>query len=193
MAHHKLLDLIAAHINLNEADVNLVKTLFEPVKHKKNDFLEVEDKIPRNLYFINSGFVRVFHYQNGNEITTHINCPPGFITSFNSFLNQRISSDNVKCVTDCIFLKISRNNLDLLYQKSANWDAFGKIIYEKSLLYNEQRALDMITLPADERYYNLMKNYPEIIQNVPLQYIASYLGIEPQSLSRIRKKAASIS
>jgi CRP-like cAMP-binding protein len=193
MAYDKLLNLISTHINFNKEDIDLVKTLFEPVKHKKNDFLEFENKIPGNLYFINSGFVRVFHYQNGNEITSHINCPPGFITSFSSFLNQKISKDNVKCVTDCDLLKINRKNLEVLYQKSPNWDIFSKVIYEKSLLYNEQRTQDMITCTADERYHNLMINHPEIIQNVPLQYIASYLGIEPQSLSRIRKKIATLS
>ena len=193
MAYDKLLNLISAHVKINEEDIDLVKILFKPVKYKKNDFLEYEDKIPGNLYFINDGFVRVFHYQNGNEITSHINCPPGFITSFNSFLNCKTSKDNVKCITDCELLKISRNNLDILYQKSSNWETFSKIIYEKSLLYNEQRTQEMITCTADERYYNLMQNYPEIIQNVPLQYIASYLGIEPQSLSRIRKKIATLS
>jgi len=193
MAYDKLLNLISTHINFNEEDIDLVKRLFEFVKHKKNDLLEFESKIPVNLYFINSGFVRVFHYQNGSEITSHINCPPGFITSFNSFLNQKLSNDNVKCITDCELLKINRKNLDVLYQKSSNWDIFSKVIYEKSLLYNEQRTQDMITCTADERYSNLMKNHPEIIQNVPLQYIASYLGIEPQSLSRIRKKIATLS
>jgi len=193
MAYDKLLNLISTYINFNEEDIDLVKRLFEFVKHKKNDLLEFENKIPVNLYFINSGFVRVFHYQNGSEITSHINCPPGFITSFNSFLNQKLSNDNVKCITDCELLKINRKNLDVLYQKSSNWDIFSKVIYEKSLLYNEQRTQDMITCTADERYSNLMKNHPEIIQNVPLQYIASYLGIEPQSLSRIRKKIATLS
>lgn len=193
MAYDKLLNLISTYINFNEEDIDLVKRLFEFVKHKKNDLLEFENKIPVNLYFINSGFVRVFHYQNGSEITSHINCPPGFITSFNSFLNQKLSNDNVKCITDCELLKINRKNLDVLYQKSSNWDIFSKVIYEKSLLYNEQRTRDMITCTADERYSNLMKNHPEIIQNVPLQYIASYLGIEPQSLSRIRKKIATLS
>ncbi|MFD2583890.1 Crp/Fnr family transcriptional regulator [Pedobacter vanadiisoli] len=193
MAHDKLLNLISTHIGFNDEDVRLMKQLFEPVKHKKNDFLEFENKIPVNLYFVNSGFVRVFHYQNGNEITSHINCPPGFITSFNSFLHQKTSKDSVKCVTDCDLLKINRKNLDILYQKSPNWDVFSKVIYEKSLLYNEQRTQEMITCSADERYHNLMKNHPEMIQNVPLQYIASYLGIEPQSLSRIRKKIAAIS
>jgi CRP-like cAMP-binding protein len=193
MPYDKLLNLISTHVNFNEKDIDLFKTLFEPVKHKKNNWLEFENKIPGNLYFINSGFVRVFHYENGNEITSHINCPPGFITSFSSFLNQKTSKDNVKCVTDCDLLKINRKNLDILDQKSPDWNIFSKIIYEKSLLYNEQRIQDMITCTADERYHNLMKNHPEIIQNVPLQYIASYLGIEPQSLSRIRKRIATLS
>ena len=191
MKYHKLLKLITEYIQVNDADIKLVETLFEPITFQKNDLLEEINKIAKYLYFINSGFVRVFYLQDGNEITTHINCPPGFITSFNSFVTLSAANDNVKTITSCELLRITKKNFDTLNSHSQKWADFGKIIYERSLLYNEQRTNDLLTLSAEQRYLKLLSTQPEIVQNVPLQYISSYLGIEPQSLSRIRKKIIS--
>jgi hypothetical protein len=88
-------------------------------------------------------------------------------------------------------LRITKNNFDILCQKSQKWADFSRIIYEKSVIYNEQRTRDIINLSAEERYLNLLKYNPDIIQNVPLQYIASFIGIKPESLSRIRRKLIS--
>lgn len=191
MVHSKLLNLIAEHVQMDQPDEGFVTTLFRPLSCEKNTILEKEGKVPEFLYFINSGFVRVFYWEDGKQITTHINCPPGFITSFNSFTSATPASDNVECVTDCELLKITKDDLEWLYQRSTQWALFGKIIYEKSLAYNETRTKEMIGLSAEQRYLKLLAHQPEIIQQVPLQYISSYLGIEPQSLSRIRKKISS--
>ncbi|SFD99625.1 cAMP-binding domain of CRP or a regulatory subunit of cAMP-dependent protein kinases [Chitinophaga sp. CF118] len=189
--HSKLLHLIAENVHLDKADEVFVEKLFLPVSCEKNTMLEREGKIPQYLYFINSGFVRVFYWEDGKQITTHINCPPGFITSFNSFISGTIATDNVECVTGCELLQITKTDLEWLYKRSAQWAAFGKIIYERSLTYNEERTKEMIGLSAEQRYLKLLRSQPEIVQQVPLQYISSYLGIEPQSLSRIRKKISS--
>jgi CRP-like cAMP-binding protein len=176
---------------MDQPDEGFVTSLFRPLSCEKNTILEKEGKVPEFLYFINSGFVRVFYWEDGKQITTHINCPPGFITSFNSFTSATPAPDNVECVTDCELLKITKDDLEWLYQRSTQWALFGKIIYEKSLAYNETRTKEMIGLSAEQRYLKLLAHQPEIIQQVPLQYISSYLGIEPQSLSRIRKKISS--
>lgn len=189
--HQKILGLISDHITLAEIDVALVNELFEPFSCEAGTLLEKEGKTARYLYFVNTGFIRTFHFMEGSEITTHINCPPGFITSFSSFSTGTPAFDNVEAVTPSGLLRITRQNLDLLYGQSTAWAAFGRIIYEKSLGYNEERSKDMITLSAEQRYLKLLDKQPEIVRNVPLKYISSYLGIEPQSLSRIRKKITS--
>ena len=169
----------------------LMEIFFESVYCEKGQLLEVENKPVKYLYFINSGFIRIFYNEEGNQITTHINCPSGFITSFNSFINGTISTDSIECITSCELLRITKNNLDILCQKSPKWADFARITYEQSVIYNEQRTKDIINLSAEERYLKLLKYNPDIIQNVPLQYIASFIGIKPESLSRIRKKLIS--
>lgn len=189
--HERLLNLIREIIEIDETDINTIENFFEPVFFDKGQILEIENKPVKYLYFINSGFIRIYYNENGTQITSHINCPSGFITSFNSFINGTSSNDNVECITSCEVLRITKNNFDILCQKSQKWADFARIIYEKSVIYNEQRTRDIINLSAEERYLNLLKYNPDIIQNVPLQYIASFIGIKPESLSRIRRKLIS--
>jgi CRP-like cAMP-binding protein len=137
MYHIKLLHLISENTQIDEITV---KQFFHPITAPKNTILEKEGKVPQYLYFINSGFVRIFYWEDGKQITTHINCPPGFITSFNNFIAATPANDNVECITDCELLKITKVDLEKLYKESLQWAAFGKIIYERSLAYDEQRT-----------------------------------------------------
>lgn len=186
--YNALFRLVEKYIQINEKDIDLIKSSFEVIHLKKNTLLEEEDKLTNYLYFINEGFVRVFYVQEGEDRTTQINCPSRFITSYQSFISQEKAYDNVETITDCSLLRISKTNLDLLNQKIENWAKFGERIYETALVFNEERTRDMILLNAEKRYQKMLKTQPEIIKNVPIQYIASYIGIKPESLSRIRRQ-----
>lgn len=186
--HEKLLQLIAKNKDFGDEDAILCRQFFEPISFSKNTIIEEEGKVPQFLYFVVSGFIRLFYYnEKGEEITTHINCPPGFITSYFHFMNETISSENLECITDCDLLRISKNQLEIIINKKKIFKDFSLSVFQEALTYNETRANELATLTAEERYNKLIKNYPSIIQNVPLQYIASFLGMNPKSLSRIRK------
>lgn len=187
--HGQLLKLISQNVTLTESDKALYGQFFEPVLYPKNRVIEEENKTPKYLYFVVAGFVRLFHYNDkGDEVTTHINCPPGFITSYFNFLNQAKSNENLECITECELLRITKSNLDLLTQQSSAFKDFSILVFQQSLAYNETRSKELATLTAEQRYQKLIKNYPEILHNVPLQYIASFLGMNAKSLSRIRKE-----
>lgn len=187
--HESLLELISKSIKLNEKDQTLCKQYFEPILFPKNRIIEEEGKIPKYLYFVVSGFVRLFHYNDkGDEVTTHINCPPGFITSYFHFINQTLSNENLECVTACELLRITKEDLEALTQESTAFKDFSYLVFQQSLSYNENRSKELATLSAEQRYTKLIEKYPEILHNVPVQYIASFLGMNPKSLSRIRKQ-----
>ncbi len=187
--HQKLFDIISRDFPVSQHDRELCKTYFTGVTFPKNTIIEEEGKVPAYLYFIVSGFMRLFHYhENGDEITTHINCPPGFITSYSAFINQVRSNDSLECITGCDLLRISKANLDLLTLHSPVFKDFSILVFQQSLAYNEQRSAELATLPADQRYKKLIEHHPDIIHNVPIQYIASFLGMKPESLSRIRRQ-----
>lgn len=169
-------------------DINNIQKSFIPFSTKRNSVLEEQGKIPKYLYFINSGFMRLFYYDDNEEEQTSFLCSQtGFIASFSSLINQTKSTENVECITDCELLKISHVDAKQLVEKSEIFKNFFLLIFEKSISSASIRANDLALLNGEQRYQKMIDHQGHFIQNVPLQYIASYLGIKPQSLSRIRK------
>jgi CRP/FNR family transcriptional regulator, anaerobic regulatory protein len=180
---------ISKKIILTIDDKALCKNYFEEVNFNRNTILDEQDKVPQFLYFIVSGFMRLFYYdENGDEVTTYLTSPNGFIASFLSLIHQKPATENVECITDCQLLRISRANLISLIDKSENFKKFSLVIFEQVIALSQIRANDLATLTAELRYKKMIQEQPQLLQNVPVQYIASFLGIKPQSLSRIRRQ-----
>ncbi|AJW62315.1 Cyclic nucleotide-binding domain protein [Elizabethkingia miricola] len=187
--HDQLIHLITQWVNLSAQEREWCAASFEPVSITKNTIIEKAGKVPEYLYFIVSGYLWIFHLnEKGEEITTHINCPPGFITSYFNYINQVPSDENLESITDCQLLRITKTNLEELIDKSPAFKDFSISVFQESISYNENRSRELATLTAEQRYLKLIKEYPDILQNVPLQYIASFLGMNPKNLSRIRKQ-----
>ena len=188
--HERLLAEISQIGKLTVEDSENVKKNFIPVSATRNSVLEEHGKVPQYLYFIDSGFMRLFYYdENGEEQTTFLCSQSGFIASFSSLINQTKATENVECITDCELFKISYVDAKKLVENSENFKNFFLVMFEKSISSASIRANDLAMLNAEQRYQKMIDQQPHFIQNIPLQYIASYLGIKPQSLSRIRKQA----
>jgi CRP-like cAMP-binding protein len=104
-------------------------------------------------------------------------------------INQTKAPENVECISECELLKISHEDAKQLVEKSELFRNFFLQIFEKSISLASLRANDLAMLSGEQRYQKMMDEQAHFIQNIPLQYIASYLGVKPQSLSRIRKHA----
>jgi CRP-like cAMP-binding protein len=185
----RFLHLFDSYVKLTENDIECCKPYFELNSSSKNSIVEEENSVPKHLYFITKGFMRLFYYDhNGDEITTLIVSPNQFVKSFSNFIHEFKSNENLECITNCEFYQIERSKLVELIDKNENFKKLSLVIFEQSVVTTQIRANDFATLTAELRYKKLIEQQPEIIQNVPVQYIASYLGIKPQSLSRIRKQ-----
>jgi CRP/FNR family transcriptional regulator, anaerobic regulatory protein len=177
------------YVQLSESDITLYSQYFQLKSIAKNTVLEEEQKVPKHLYFILSGFMRLFYYDdNGDEVTTLIASPNTFVTSFLEFVNEKGSNSSLECVTDCTLYQIERSKLWELITTNENFKKFSLVIFEQAMGAAQIRSNDFATLNAELRYKKLIEEQPFIVQSVPVQYIASYLGIKPQSLSRIRKQ-----
>lgn len=186
--HAPLLSLIQDHVTLTAPEQQLCMRLFEPVVVSRHQVLEEEGDVPRYLYFIVEGYLRLFYFdEKGNEVTTHINCPPGFITAYTHFIQGSTSDVNLESITDCTLLRINKAGIDELMQTNAALKDFSIWVFQASMRYNEERAHQFSVLSAEERYALLLHKQPDLLLNVPLQMIASYLGMNAKSLSRIRK------
>lgn len=188
----ELINTIEKKVVLNEENLLLCSKYFESLSPAKNTLLETQGKVPEYLYFIATGFMRLFYIdENGEENTSFISMQNGFITAFLPFINQIPSNENIACITDCEILRISNANLKILIEQSEHFKQFSLIIFEQAMHATAIRANDLATLNAEQRYKKLISQQPAFIQNVPIQYIASYLGMKPESLSRIRRQMIS--
>jgi CRP-like cAMP-binding protein len=124
----------------------------------------------------------------GEEVTTDMNNRPRFFTSYNHFINRISSNENIECVTECKLLRIKRDDVDKLYEKSITLNKFTILLLEKIFGEERNRIKELTTLTAKQRYLKFIEEQPNIFLKVPLQYIASYLGMKPETLSRIRRK-----
>jgi CRP/FNR family transcriptional regulator, anaerobic regulatory protein len=187
-----LIDLLSKTTKPSAEDIALCRAYFEPMTIARNTVLEEQGKIPQYLYFVSSGFMRLFHYDaNGDEQTSYFCAPQGFIASFLSFIHQVRATENVECITDCELLRITNANLKKLIDESEDFKKFSLFIFEHPMASATLRANDLATLNGEQHYKKLVSQHPELIQNIPLQYLASYLGIKPESLSRIRRQVIS--
>lgn len=187
-----LVKAISNTVQLNDEDIALCNKLFEPISVAKNTVVHEQDKVPQYIYFVAQGYMRLFYYDaNGDEQTTYLCSPNGFITPFLPFINQVKTNENVECITNCELLQTTNANLKQLIEQSENFKKFSLVIFEQAIASTSIRANDLATLNAEQRYKKLITQQPLLVQNVPIQYIASYLGMKPESLSRIRRQMIS--
>ncbi len=183
-----LFETVADIMDMPDPDKQLCFQYFEPVCFPKNTIVERAGKIPQHQYFIVSGIMRNFYTTElGEEITTDMNNEPRFFTSYNHFANRTISNENIECITDCSLLRIKRDDEDILYSESIILSKYTILLFQQIIEKEKQRINDLSTLNAKERYLKFILKNPNVLKNVPLQYIASYLGIKPETISRIRR------
>ena len=188
MHHSKLHEVISKYISLEQQDFDLIESFFKFETAARKTSIIKAGKQTDKLFFILSGYLKYFKILDSNEeLIIHLYAPNSFATALSSFFLGKPSEETLETITDCEYLYISKSDLEKLYSTSCKWLVFGRKVTENHLIDKEKRIIDQLSLTAHDRYLKLMKNQPDIIQNVPVKYIASFLGIQPESLSRIRK------
>jgi CRP-like cAMP-binding protein len=155
--------------------------------YKRMDFILAPGKTEKHLYYIISGAVGSFIEHDGEEICIGFHTKGHFFSEYSSFITQEVSRSFSKAFVPTKLAKIGYEVLHEAYKTSIDHQRIGRHISEKLYLILQERNLDLLSLSAEERYLKFLKTRPEDIRQIPLKYIASYLGITPVSLSRIRK------
>jgi CRP/FNR family transcriptional regulator, anaerobic regulatory protein len=183
-----LLKYISRSHSIERDDVLLLTEYFKFEKFPKGYILEKENSLTQKLYFTVSGILIAVNHDAGEEVVTQIAGANNFITSFVAFIQGSVSTETIKCISNCAVLSITKENYDKLHSESTFWSSFCRGVNESMISAYQERIKEMLVLSADKRYLKLLSHRPEIVQNLPVQYIASYIGVKPESLSRIRKK-----
>ncbi len=185
--YEELKQFVSQFANLSREEWEAVMPLIEIRKLRKNDYFVREGEIARYISFTQSGYLRVYYNHDGNEITRDISPLHTFVTALPSYVSQTPSYEIIQSITDTELFVIYRDRLEALYDQYNNWQRVGRRVMEEMFVQTQSRIYAFITQPAEVRYKEMMKQFPDIFQHVPLQYIASYLGITSQSLSRLRR------
>lgn len=170
-------------------DFEIIEAALSPKFLRKKKILLAEGEICRQVAFVNSGCLRSYSVDaNGNEHVVQLAMPNHWVADLYSFLNQTPSTLYIDAIDDSEILLLPHNKMEDLYKQVPCLERYFRILFQNAYLNTQQRLNSALSIGAEERYKNLMTEHPEILQKVPLGYIASYLGITPESLSRIRKK-----
>ena len=155
----------------------------------KNQLISEEGEVSRAFYYNLDGFVRLFYNVDGKEKTAYFYPPGHFISDYESFVRQVPSRMNLQTTEQTTLIEISQTAAAQLLAHSPKFEALARIAMEDELIANQQIIAALITRSPTERYRQLLAENPTIFQRVPQRHIASYLGVEPESLSRIKKRA----
>ena len=155
---------------------------------EENEFILTEGQTENYLSFIDKGVVRYFVNSKDKEITFDFAFANSFYCAYDSFYQRKETKIYIQAITDCVLYSISHENLNKLYNTCENAKKLGRLATEFLLSKKVKRELDLLTKTPQERYEALFTEQPELIRLIPQKYIASYIGIAAETLSRIRKR-----
>ena len=187
--------LLKKHIDslicLHSDEWSDISSYFHEKKVKKKDFFVRADEVCKELGFINRGLFKVYQLQDGEELVGWIVSEHGFISELTSFVSREPSIEYIQALEDSEISVITFEDMQLLYDRYDKWQKFGRVLIEQAFVGVKRRIASFIHDSAEERYRKLVVEKPALIDRVPLKDIASYLGIKPETLSRIRRKITS--
>jgi CRP-like cAMP-binding protein len=188
-----MFSLLKEHINnrvlLTDKEFIICSKFFVPKKLKKHQFLLNEGDVCKYIGFVNSGCLREYSIDNkGTEHVIQFAISDWWVADLNSFLSGLPANYNIDALADSEVLLIDKSAREELLANCPKMERFFRLLIEANHVATHQRILDSLSASAEERYLKFVKTYPQLIEQVSQNQIASYLGITPQSLSRIRKE-----
>jgi len=184
---------IEGYFGIGGKDLSPIGKLFKEHQLRKNDFLLKINQYSTELSFVKKGYLRMYasNESGEKEITQWVSMQGMFVTDLSSFIFKTPSRWNIQALSDCELYTITKENYDKIGQVVTNWAELDKLFIAKCFITLENRVFNQLSMTAEEKYKNLFSMNPEIFNQVPLQYIASMLGMTPETLSRIRRKLIS--
>lgn len=176
--------------NFKEEDLKTIFSQYQKIEFAKNDYLIKEGTTANYYYFMEAGFARSYVIDlDGHDISTKFFSSTDIVIDWHSYFLKTKCRENVQAISACTVWKISFENFMKLFHIES-FREVGRTRLVNNYFELKTHSVSVIADPAKERYLNLLKTKPDIVQNVPLKQIATYLGITDTSLSRIRKEIA---
>lgn len=174
-------------VKLSEEEWTTIRGCLKERQFKKGENLCNQGQTERYLSFIESGICRGYYSKDGVEISMEFMFPSEFVSAYYSFLTQKPSLITVEAMTFVKVISIHKEDLDRFCQLYKNGERIGRLNAERIYRRKVEREISLLAMSATERYAELVSKHSKLLRQIPLKHIASFLGIQPESLSRIRK------
>lgn len=169
-----------------------IQDFFERKKIKKGEYFLKEGNYVKQMGFVEKGILREFLYINDKEVTKWFSTSGYFAVDLSGFLFDRKAKVNYQAMGDVEILTLSKENYDKIANKVPRWNKLEKMFLIKCFTVLEDRVITHLSMNAEERYNHFFNFNPELFNQVPLIFLASMLGMSPETLSRIRKKQSKL-
>lgn len=173
---------------INDEDWEFFSSKLQQKSYPKKSIIAEIDEVENHISFIEKGIVRLLIPKEEDEITYGFSFENEFISAYDSFLTQTPSQYQLETLVETSLLSITYSDLQKVYEHTKIGNLIGRLVAERLFIIKSNRALSLLNDSAEKRYFNLFTERPNLIKEIPLKYIASYIGVTPQSLSRIRKQ-----
>lgn len=185
---NEIVKLISRYLTLNDEEANAFAKCIPIQPFKKGDLLLKEGQISRDSYFVIHGCVRKYYIIDGEERTTEFYIEDESIASLQSYKNKTPANHYFECVEDCRLAVLNYDKEQELFQRVPKYESLCRMTMEQDFGEQQEALAKFITSSPEERYKHLLETRADLLQRVPQYHLASYLGVQPESLSRIRKR-----
>ena len=182
-------ELARRYSTMTHEELDLLESILVPMKYAKNEMILREGETCTNIYWVVKGLVRQFYYKNGKELTEYMATENSIVMCIESLFLEQPTHLQIKAIEPSVLIAIPKTDLEAVAMKSVNIQILYRKILEESLILSQIHA-DMLRFEsAQDRYQKLIKRQPQLVLRAPLVYIASYLQMTPETLSRVRTAA----
>jgi CRP-like cAMP-binding protein len=183
-----LRNIISQVVEMDDEAWQAALPCFRFIELRKKEYFVRQGEICKYIGFITKGYTRLFYNLEHEEVTKDFNVEGCFCGSYASFIAEAPSHFNVIAMEPLQLLIINRNQLLELTDRYMSWQKFLRIAMSEVFIQKENREAMFLTTTSQERYTNLVKHKPDWVNRIPLKYLASYLGMVPETISRIRAR-----
>lgn len=180
---------ISKHISLTQEEEFLFLSKTQILNYKAKTIILHSGEICKHSYFVNNGLLRSFNINdNIVEHVLHFACEGWWIGDMYSLISQKPGNLFIEVLEDAEVVLLSKENQEQLFIEIPKLERFFRILTENSLVSNQERLMDNLSLSAEERFEKFCKKHPSLIQKVPQKQIASYIGVTPEFFSKMKSK-----